>query len=66
VNVIRAWKDEEYRNSLSEAERAALPDNPAGLAELAETDLDKDVGGAFIWPTWGGGSLCFPCIYHLK
>jgi mersacidin/lichenicidin family type 2 lantibiotic len=45
VNVIRAWKDEEYRNSLSDAERAALPENPAGLAEVAETDLVQVVGG---------------------
>jgi mersacidin/lichenicidin family type 2 lantibiotic len=45
VNVIRAWKDEEYRNSLSAAERAALPDNPAGLLETTEAELDQAVGG---------------------
>jgi mersacidin/lichenicidin family type 2 lantibiotic len=45
LNVIRAWKDEEYRNSLSAAERAALPDNPAGLLETTEAELDRAVGG---------------------
>jgi mersacidin/lichenicidin family type 2 lantibiotic len=35
-NIIRAWKDENYRRSLSEAERAALPENPAGRVELDE------------------------------
>jgi mersacidin/lichenicidin family type 2 lantibiotic len=44
-NIIRAWKDEEYRLSLSDAERALLPENPVGLIELAHEDLDIAVGG---------------------
>jgi mersacidin/lichenicidin family type 2 lantibiotic len=54
-NIIRAWKDEAYRRSLSEAERAALPENPVGrvdldeltAAEMAEIDgglFDNDIG----------------------
>lgn len=46
VDIIRAWKDEEYRLSLSDAERAALPANPAGMIELAETELENVAGGA--------------------
>jgi mersacidin/lichenicidin family type 2 lantibiotic len=46
VNVIRAWKNEDYRLSLSDAERAALPANPAGLIELTAADLKEVVGGA--------------------
>jgi mersacidin/lichenicidin family type 2 lantibiotic len=38
-DIIRAWKDEEYRESLSEAERARLPEHPAGLIELADAEL---------------------------
>lgn len=38
IDVIRAWKDEAYRQSLSEAERAALPANPAGAVELTEAE----------------------------
>ena len=30
MDIIRAWKDEEYRLSLTEEQRALLPDNPAG------------------------------------
>jgi mersacidin/lichenicidin family type 2 lantibiotic len=45
VNVVRAWKDEEYRLSLPEAERSRLPDNPAGLIELAAGDLGAVAGG---------------------
>jgi mersacidin/lichenicidin family type 2 lantibiotic len=46
VDIIRAWKDEEYFNSLSEAERAALPVHPSGLIELADEDLRGLSGGS--------------------
>jgi mersacidin/lichenicidin family type 2 lantibiotic len=36
--IIRAWKDEDYRLSLSEAERAVLPGHPAGLVALPDAD----------------------------
>jgi mersacidin/lichenicidin family type 2 lantibiotic len=51
VNVVRAWKDAEYRLSLSEAERALLPDHPAGLIELTEEDLGQVNGGDDPCPT---------------
>ena len=44
-NVIRAWTDPAYRSSLSEAERAQLPGNPAGMIELTGTDLNVVAGG---------------------
>ena len=44
-DIIRAWKDVEYRNSLSAAERAALPDNPAGLIELTPEEQRTVAGG---------------------
>ncbi|MEQ9672110.1 mersacidin/lichenicidin family type 2 lantibiotic [Coleofasciculus sp. G2-EDA-02] len=37
-DIIRAWKDEEYRRSLSKEEQAKLPDNPAGSWEELELD----------------------------
>jgi len=39
IDVIRAWKDEEYRLGLSEAERALLPAHPAGAVEISDADL---------------------------
>jgi mersacidin/lichenicidin family type 2 lantibiotic len=45
MDIIRAWKDEEYRNSLSEAERAALPEHPAELITLTDEDLGAVAGG---------------------
>ncbi len=44
-DIIRAWKDEEYRRSLSEAERAKLPEHPAGLIELTDVELNTVAGG---------------------
>ncbi|WP_459195199.1 mersacidin/lichenicidin family type 2 lantibiotic [Nostoc sp. FACHB-892] len=34
LDIIRAWKDEDYRLSLSDSQRALLPDSPVGLVEL--------------------------------
>jgi mersacidin/lichenicidin family type 2 lantibiotic len=44
-DIIRAWKDEDYRLSLSEAERALLPEHPAGLIELSGAEMDGVAGG---------------------
>lgn len=38
--VIRAWRDPEYFASLSEADRACIPDHPAGVVELSDQDLN--------------------------
>ena len=45
LDIIRAWKDEEYQLRLSEEQRAVLPEHPAGLIELADAELDDVAGG---------------------
>jgi mersacidin/lichenicidin family type 2 lantibiotic len=52
VDIIRAWKDEEYRLGLTEAQRALLPAHPAGLIELDDEQMKTIVGGHT------GGSSC--------
>lgn len=47
-DIIRAWKDSTYRNSLSEEQRAMLPSSPIGDT-LTEEELQAITGGA------GGG-----------
>lgn len=42
ADVIRAWKDDAYRMSLSPEERAALPANPAGVAAESGVKLSAD------------------------
>ena len=44
-DIIRAWKDEEYRNSLSQEQRSQLPQNPAGMVELSDADMESVAGG---------------------
>ena len=64
IDVVRAWRDAEYRNSLSDDERANLPEHPAGLAEI-DNDLLKGVTGGVSLrcstPDWScvpPGTLC--------
>jgi mersacidin/lichenicidin family type 2 lantibiotic len=46
--IIRAWKDPEFRASLTSEQRAELPELPSGkpMTELDEGDLSDVVGGA--------------------
>ncbi len=45
-NIIRAWKDEDYFDSLSEEERVLVPENPAGMLELSDEDMESVAGGS--------------------
>ncbi len=45
LDIVRAWKDEDYRNSLTAEQRMMLPDNPAGLVELSDTEIAGVEGG---------------------
>ena len=46
LDIVRAWKDEEYCESLSDKQRASLPENPAGVIELTDAQLSAAGGGA--------------------
>lgn len=56
IDVVRAWKDEEYRSSLTEAQRAQIPDNPAGLVDLTDEEINGIEGGLSI--KLSGGRVC--------
>ncbi|MEM6611442.1 MAG: mersacidin/lichenicidin family type 2 lantibiotic, partial [Cyanobacteria bacterium P01_C01_bin.72] len=45
-DIVRAWKDEEYRNSLTDAQRSQLPQNPAGIIELSDDAAESISAGA--------------------
>ena len=45
VDVIRAWKDPAYRATLSNEDRSALPDNPAGAMDVSDAELGHIEGG---------------------
>lgn len=44
LDLIRAWKDEDYRESLSAEQLALLNENPAGLIELTDEELGEVEG----------------------
>jgi len=45
-DIVRAWKDESYRSSLSTQEQAMLPENPAGALDLSDAELEAIQGTA--------------------
>jgi mersacidin/lichenicidin family type 2 lantibiotic len=55
--IVRAWKDAAYRESLSDEERALLPENPAGLIELSIEEMEQVAGG--LYPR--SCNCCCPC-----
>ena len=45
VDIVRAWKDAKYRESLTPEELASLPLSPAGYPELTAEQMEGVVGG---------------------
>lgn len=43
--IIRAWKDDAFRASLTPEQQAELPVHPAGLVELDDDGLASAAGG---------------------
>jgi mersacidin/lichenicidin family type 2 lantibiotic len=56
IDIIRAWKDEEYRKSLTDEQRASIPPNPAGKMELTDMDMSAIAGGTEALPVARTGS----------
>jgi mersacidin/lichenicidin family type 2 lantibiotic len=50
IDVVRAWRDEEYRNSLTPEQLASLPESPAGVATVDDTALRSVTGSATTIP----------------
>ena len=44
--ITRAWKDEQYRNSLPAEVREKLPPPPDGASSMTDEQLDAAAGGA--------------------
>jgi mersacidin/lichenicidin family type 2 lantibiotic len=53
IDVIRSWKDPEYRKTLTPEELSSLPPNPPEQkAELNENQMGEVAGGR-MWPVKG-------------
>src|SRR5262249_680280 len=59
LDIIRAWKNEEYRESLSAHGRASLPVHPAGHVELIVEELEEMIAPTF--PTTNSSSCLVGC-----
>ena len=63
--IVRAWKDETYRQSLSAEEQAILSANPAGEIELTDAEIEAISGASGIsqavsqhaFATFGNGNV---------
>jgi mersacidin/lichenicidin family type 2 lantibiotic len=55
-DIIRAWKDEDYRLGLSNEQRATLPASPVGLVELSDADMGLLAGGGSYYKCKKSGS----------
>jgi mersacidin/lichenicidin family type 2 lantibiotic len=42
IEVTKAWKDEEYRDTLTTEQLAQVPTHPAGVIEFAEPQLEDE------------------------
>ena len=54
--ILEAWRDEEYYLSLSEEERARVPEHPSGLLEIQDDVLKSITGGCGY-----SSAICTPC-----
>ena len=56
-DIVRAWKDESYRQSLSEEQLNTLPANPVGILSDAQLESVYGGGGAPLGIAPVGGGL---------
>src|SRR5258707_6038044 len=59
-DIVRAWKDAEYRQSLSAEKKGLLPEHPAGSIELADEQLSQVGGGTAYTQTLNSYPPCIP------
>jgi mersacidin/lichenicidin family type 2 lantibiotic len=66
VHLARAFRDEDYYLSLTEAERASLPEHPSEAVALDPQDLRAVAGGitASCDNSCRGTIICSPCNGH--
>jgi mersacidin/lichenicidin family type 2 lantibiotic len=61
-DIIKAWRDREVYDNLSDAERAQMPAHPAGILSLEDEILNNVSGGLTLHCTGDPTSIiCSPC-----
>ncbi|HET8773267.1 MAG TPA: mersacidin/lichenicidin family type 2 lantibiotic [Thermoanaerobaculia bacterium] len=59
-DVIRAWRDGEFYESLSNEQRSALPESPASVIELSDDAL-ASISGGCTYQYCPTSAYCSPC-----
>lgn len=63
--ILEAWRNEEYYLSLSEEERARIPEHPSGILDMEDDVLRSITGGCGYETSWEKGcpssAICTPC-----
>ena len=65
LETVKAWKDEDYRDTLTPQQKERLPQHPSGVIEFVNRDLPdeasfgtppvacpKGSGGVGTWQAW--------------
>ena len=60
LDIVRAWKDDGYRQSLSEEQMGVLPANPAGELELSDASLRSVLGAGGAGPATSPAAAVAP------
>lgn len=60
-DIIKAWRNREFYESLSESERALLPAHPAGVLGLEDEVLNDVTGGVTAFCGEPTSGYCTPC-----
>ena len=42
MEIVKAWKDEDYRDTLTAEQRAQLPEHPSGVIEFGQPELEDE------------------------
>jgi mersacidin/lichenicidin family type 2 lantibiotic len=64
VDIVRAWKNQMYRDTLGPEELSGLPANPAGLVELADSELKRASGVGAIANTTAPKCTEYTLYFH--
>jgi len=64
IDVVRAWRDPAYRDSLESHELSRLPAHPSGLVELSDSELKQASGIGALINTTAQNCTEFTLIKH--
>ncbi|HEY0142863.1 MAG TPA: mersacidin/lichenicidin family type 2 lantibiotic [Thermoanaerobaculia bacterium] len=59
-DVIRAWRDGEFYSTLSNEQRASMPESPAAVIDVSD-DVLASISGGCSYENCPTSAYCTPC-----